>query len=120
MQFVKATEPPGDWLFCPQARQVLGNVAPTVSEYVLTSQFVHVAVPVTDLYVPATHKEHGPPLGPVAPILQTQKLIEVRDMSVCPEFNGQSSQAGLVVGRVQNAVKPLAVSVESDVNSILI
>ena len=33
---------------------------------------------------------------------------------------GQSSQAGLVVGKVQNAVKPLFGSEESDVNSILI
>ena len=89
MQFVNATEPLGDWLFCPQARQVPDNVAPTVSEYVLTSQFVHVAAPVPILYFPATHKKHGPPLDPVAPILQTQESIEVRDMSACPEFNGQ-------------------------------
>jgi hypothetical protein len=33
---------------------------------------VHVAVPVTDLYFPASHTEHVPPLGPVNPTLQTQ------------------------------------------------
>ena len=75
----------------------------------LAPQFVHVSEPVTDLYFPATHKEHGPPLDPVAPILQTQESIEVCDMSACPEFTGQSSQAGLVVDKIQNAVKPLLV-----------
>ncbi len=87
----------------------------------LTTQFVHVASPVPILYFPATHKEHAPPLDPVAPILQTQELIEVCDMSACPEFNGQLSQAaGLVVDKVQTAVKPLACTALSDVNSILI
>jgi hypothetical protein len=106
MQFVNATEPLGDWLFCPQTTQISDNVAPTVAECVLTLQFVHVEAPVPILYFPATHKEHAPPLDPVAPILQTQESIEVCDMSVCPEFTGQSSQAGLVVDKIQNAVKP--------------
>ena len=73
----------------------------------LTLQFVHVSVPVTVLYFPATHKEHAPPLDPVAPILQTQESIEVCDVRLCPEFTGQSSQASLDRGKVQNAVKPL-------------
>ena len=119
MQSVDATEPLGDVLFCPQARQVPGNVAPTVPEYVLTSQFVHVAAPVTDLYFPATHKEHAP-LDPVAPILQTQELIEVCDVSACPEFNGQSSQIYIIGGKVQNAVKPLYETPESEVKYICI
>ncbi len=59
MQFVNATEPLGDWLFCPQDRQ---PVAPTNTEYVLTLQFVHVAVPVPDLYFPATQAIHAVPV----------------------------------------------------------
>ncbi len=55
----------------------------------LAPQFVHVSEPVPILYFPAMHKENAPPLDPVAPILQTQELIEVCDMSSCPEFNGQ-------------------------------
>ena len=55
----------------------------------LAPQFEHVSEPLTDLYFPATHKEHGPPLDPVAPILQTQESIEVCDVRLCPEFNGQ-------------------------------
>ena len=72
----------------------------------LAPQFVHVSEPVPILYFPAMHKEHAPPLDPVAPILQTQELIEVCDMSACPEFNGQSPQIYVNGGKVQNAVKP--------------
>ena len=58
--------------------------------------------------------------GVVELVVETQESIEVCDVNACPEFNGQSSQAGLVVGNVQNAVKPLFVSESSDLNAILI
>ena len=82
----------------------------------LTSQFVHVAAPVPILYFPATHKKHGPPLDPVAPILQAQELIEVCDVDACPEFNGQSSQATVAaivveyLPAVQSVHKPAPVA----------
>ena len=33
---------------------------------------VHAADPVDVLYFPATHSAHGPPFGPVDPVLQVQ------------------------------------------------
>jgi hypothetical protein len=47
------------------ARQVNTLVAATAVEYVFPPQVLHTAVPVTVLYVPATHAVHGPPIGPV-------------------------------------------------------
>lgn len=46
------------------------DVAPITVEKVFAEQLVHTAVPVTGLYLPDTHKEHGPPFGPLAPALQ--------------------------------------------------
>ena len=37
-------------------------------------QSLHAAFPVPGLNLPATHCEHGPPLAPVAPALQTQAV----------------------------------------------
>jgi hypothetical protein len=110
----------GETEFEEQSVQVEATAAPVAVEYVLVPQSVHMPAPVVFLYFPVAQAEHAAPLRPVAPILQTQELIEVCDMSACPEFNGQSSQAGLVVGKVQNAVKPLFVSESSDLNAILI
>jgi hypothetical protein len=47
-------------------------VAPIEVEYFPVTQFVHAAVPVSGLYVPATHCVHGPPFDPDAPALQVQ------------------------------------------------
>ena len=46
--------------------------APTAVEYVPSPQFVQAADPVDVLYFPATHAAHGPPFGPVDPVLQVQ------------------------------------------------
>ncbi len=52
------------------ATQVVAIVAPDVVEYVAAAQSVHVALPVMVLYLPATHAEQTPSLGPVKPTLQ--------------------------------------------------
>jgi hypothetical protein len=66
------------------------DVAPTAVEYFPSPQFVHRAVPVTVLYLPAAHDVHGPPLLPVAPALQIQ-LFPVPLFSTDWEFVGQFS-----------------------------
>ena len=56
----------------PHSAQTLAAVAPVAAEYLPAPQSVHAAVPVTVLYLPATHPLHGPPSGPVYPMLQIQ------------------------------------------------
>jgi hypothetical protein len=51
-------------------RHVVAFVAFVIVEYVPAAQSVHVALPVTFLYFPATHAAQGPPSGPVNPALQ--------------------------------------------------
>jgi hypothetical protein len=63
---IGALEPAG------HATQVVAIVAPDVVEYVAATQSVHVALPVLILYLPGTHAEQTPPLGPVKPTLQVQ------------------------------------------------
>jgi hypothetical protein len=46
------------------------DVAPVTVEKVFAEQFRHTDVPVTALYFPGTHSAHGPPFGPLAPVLQ--------------------------------------------------
>jgi hypothetical protein len=43
------------------------------------------------MYCPAAHEAttHGPPPGPMNPVLQTQEPTLERAVSVCPEFDGQ-------------------------------
>jgi len=49
---------------------------------------VHANVPLTVLYVPAGHKLHAPPLGPVYPALQAQLVAAGAPLGEC-EFAGQ-------------------------------
>ena len=70
-----ALEPP-DCEFAPQFEHATIDVAPTTVENVFAEQFVHTAVPETVLYLPGTHKAHGPPLGPLAPALHTHDVIK--------------------------------------------
>ncbi len=51
--------------FDGHAIQVAASVAPVVVEYTPAPQFVHNALPVPIVYLPATHAEHTPPSGPV-------------------------------------------------------
>jgi hypothetical protein len=67
-------------------------VAPRVSEYVPAPQSVHVAVPVSILYFPATQAVHGPPLGPVCPRAQRQAETAVCPVADVTEFAGHAEQ----------------------------
>ena len=73
------------------ATQAVAAVAPTSTEYVPAAQLRHAEAPVAFLYFPASHVMHVPPFGPVYPRLQRQPVI-AWDVSVCPEFTGQSWQ----------------------------
>jgi hypothetical protein len=64
----------GELEFAGHARHVVAIVAPTDIEYVPTKQSVHTPVPEMILYLPETHATHGPPSGPVKPMLQAQAL----------------------------------------------
>jgi hypothetical protein len=65
----------GELEFAGHARHVEASVAPVLVEYVPAPQSAHAALPLAILYFPATHAAHGPPSGPVKPILQAQALI---------------------------------------------
>jgi hypothetical protein len=52
--------------------QVAASVAPVLVEYVPAPQSVHAALPVLNMYLPATQVEQTPPFGPVNPALQVQ------------------------------------------------
>ena len=47
--------------------------------YVPAAQDVQLLFPVTFLYLPGTHSEHGPPFGPVAPALHTHAVTTELD-----------------------------------------
>jgi hypothetical protein len=65
-----------DCEFAPQFEHAKIEVAPVTLENVLAEQFRHTDVPETVLYLPGTHKEHGPPFAPVAPALHTHDVIK--------------------------------------------
>jgi len=69
-----ALDPP-DCEFAGQLEHAELAVAPATAENVLAEQLVHTAAPITGLYVPGTHRAHGPPFGPVAPVLQVHAVI---------------------------------------------
>ena len=50
-----------------QAKHAVCRLAPTIVEYFPESQFLHGSLPISDLYLPATHIEQAPPFGPVVP-----------------------------------------------------
>lgn len=97
MQSVKAVLPSRDTVLLRHDKHVEAKEAPTVVEYLPTSQFiqfeddeapvvveylpasqsVHETLPLAILYFPAVHAKHKPPLGPVNPGLQTQLLTPV-------------------------------------------
>ena len=41
----------------------------------MAEQLVHAALPITSLYLPATHASHGPPLDPTQPMLHRHLVI---------------------------------------------
>jgi len=73
---------------------VLSATAPVGAENLPAPQSLHVAVPVTVLYVPPTHATHVPPLDPVYPRLHTQLLCAVDPATDC-EFTRHAEQEAL-------------------------
>jgi hypothetical protein len=65
------------------------RTAPLAAEYVPVPQSVHAANPVDTLYFPATHAAHGPPFGPVNPVLQVQ-FVKAELPAGELEFDGQT------------------------------
>jgi hypothetical protein len=72
VQFFKPELPAGEFEFDGQTLHVKLAEARTAVKYVSAPQSEQVAVPVNDLYCPATHAAHGPPSGPVDQALQVQ------------------------------------------------
>jgi hypothetical protein len=63
-----------DCEFALQFEHVEIDVAPVTLENVFAEQFRHTDVPVTVLYLPGTHSAHGPPFGPLAPVLHVHAV----------------------------------------------
>ena len=78
----------GEIEFNGQVRHTLGVLAACVVENLPARQFVHAAFPMTSLYFPATQPAHGPPLGPVNPVLQRQAVCAALEAGET-EFDGQ-------------------------------
>jgi hypothetical protein len=74
-----------------QSLQLLDAEAPVLSRYLPMPQSVHVLLPFTVLYFPATQGEHIVPSGPVNPSLQIQ-LISADDPLEDSVLNGQDKQ----------------------------
>ena len=89
VQFVKAALPTGELELDGQAVHVELAAAFTAVEYVPVPQFVHAAVPVDVLYLPATQSAHVPPWGPLEPALQVQ-LVEAALPTGELESDGQA------------------------------
>jgi hypothetical protein len=97
----------GELEFRGHVTQVAASVAPVLAEYVPARQFVHTALPLAILYVPAAHGEqdppgpvypapqgvttHGPPAGPVLPALQVQAVTAVLELCEA-ELSGHVTQ----------------------------
>ena len=62
-----------------------------LAEYVPAPQSLHAALPVKALYLPATQREQGPPLLPVAPALQAQAVAAALAAGES-EYVGQAEQ----------------------------
>lgn len=81
-----------EYLPAAQSAQELASVEPVLVRYLPAAQPVHGALPLTDLYLPATHATQGPPSAPVCPALHRQllaMLLPVRDV----ELPAQSEHA---------------------------
>ena len=76
-----------------QARHAAAAVAASVEEYVPAPQSVHTRLPFVVLYFPAAHAEHGPPNGPVYPMLHAQEIDVLQPVHVAPELAGQARHA---------------------------
>jgi hypothetical protein len=53
---------------------------PATGEYFPIPQSVHAAEPIVSLYFPGKHAVHGPPMGPVYPMLQVLTIHAALDV----------------------------------------
>ncbi len=61
---------PTDGEFAGHVEHTEIDVAPVTLENVFAEHFRHTDVSTTDLYLLGTYRAHGPPFGPLAPVLQ--------------------------------------------------
>ena len=103
---------PTDCEFAPQFEHTKIDVAPITVEKVFAEQLVHSAVPVAGLYLPGTHREHGPPFGPVAPVLQLHAVIKELPATEL-ELSAHATQVAAAVAPVEVEYVPIPQSVHA-------
>jgi len=77
-----------DCAFALQFEHVESDVAPVALENVFAEQVRHADVPVITLYFPGTHSAHGPPFGPLAPVLHVH-AVSTELLATELELSGQ-------------------------------
>ena len=78
----------------------LADPDPLPGPTVFEAHCKHAAEPATALYMPATHAVHGPPSGPVAPVLHRQLVRTIFPVVVELDSTGQATQAVSAVAPV--------------------
>ncbi len=106
----KAVLPAAETPPAPQDVHALAPVAPVAPDHVPATQSTHAALPVTILYLPATHAEHVPPFAPVKPALQVQAVITVLELGAFA-LEGQAKH-------VDEALAPTAAEYVADPQSV--
>ena len=86
---------PPDCELAPQFEHADADVAPTTAENVFAEQLLHGAEPEAVLYLPATHKSHGPPFGPLEPALHPHAVTTELPANAL-ELSGQLTQTSEV------------------------
>jgi hypothetical protein len=74
-----------------QDKQTDDIFAPIDVEYVLAGHPSHDVLPLSFVYLPAAHRTHDPPFGPLVPALHLHEVIEELEDSEI-EFTGQEEQ----------------------------
>ena len=69
--------------------QFVTSVAARKGSKLFAGHVVHAAVPLVSLYLPGTHATHGPPKGPVYPMLHGHRLVPATEF----EFGGHPTHS---------------------------